>query len=110
MVTVLSAVLNPEGQRTIRADGEATREAKAPSPTMAPRLDSLNGKTVYLVDGGFGGSDIFLDEMQAWFAEHLPSVKTVRRRKAGNVFRDESKDLWMEIAAQGQAAVVGVAG
>ncbi len=37
-----------------------------PKP-LAPRLDTLNGKTVYLVDCRFDDSDVFLKQMQAWF-------------------------------------------
>src|SRR6266496_4765497 len=44
---------------------------------LAPRLDTLDGKIVYLVDCRFDDSDIFLKQMQAWFAEHMPSVRTV---------------------------------
>ena len=40
---------------------------------MAPRPDSLDGKTVYLVDCRFDDGDIFLQQMQAWFAEHCPA-------------------------------------
>lgn len=110
MATVLRpAVLDPEGSRTISAD-ESARRVNAPTSSMAPRLDSLSGKTVYLVDTGFGGSGQFLDEMQAWFSEHMPAVETVRRRKSGNVFRDDSRDLWLEIKERGQAAILGVAG
>jgi hypothetical protein len=111
MATLLrSAVLNPEAYRTVRA-----ADVDAPSKTnsfrsLAPRLDSLNGRTVYLVDTGFGGSGKFLDQVQAWFAEQMPSVKTVRRRKTGNIFRDDTKDLWAEIKEKGQAAILGVAG
>lgn len=105
---VMSAVLNPEGYRTIAPDGEPqTRRSLSP---MAPRLETLDGKTVYLVDTGFGGSGKFLDEMQGWFSEHMPAVRTVRRRKPGNVFRDDTKDLWQEIKEQGDAAILGVAG
>ena len=113
MATLLhSAVLNPEGYRTVRDAKEAAPGAgKGRSfATLAPRLDTLNGKTVYLVDTGFGGSGKFLDQVQAWFAEHMPSVKTVRRRKTGNIFRDDTKDLWNEIKENGQAAILGVAG
>jgi hypothetical protein len=77
---------------------------------MAPRLETLDGKTVYLVDTGFGGSGKFLDELQTWFSEHMPTVRTVRRRKPGNVFRDDTKDLWEEIKERGDAAILGVAG
>lgn len=106
---VMSAVLNPEGYRTITPDGEPQGERS--SSAMAPRLETLHGKTIYLVDTGFGGSGKFLDEMQAWFAQHMPAVKTVRRRKPGNVFRgDDAKELWQEIKARGDAAILGVAG
>ena len=110
MPTGLLSVLNPESQRTVTPDGEAQLGGRSVSSAMAPRLDTLNGKTVYLVDTGFGGSYKFLDEMQSWFAEHMPTVKTVRRRKPGFIFRDDTSELWKEIKAQGDAAILGVAG
>ena len=111
MATLLrSAVLNPEAYRTVRPAGGDTPSKTGSFRSLAPRLDSLNGKTIYLVDTGFGGSSKFLDQVQAWFAEHMPSVKTVRRRKTGNIFRDDTKDLWNEIKEKGQAAILGVAG
>ncbi|MGA9885618.1 MAG: hypothetical protein WBQ34_18015 [Candidatus Acidiferrales bacterium] len=106
----MSAVLNPEGYRTVIPDGDPQQRKSGSSSAMAPRLDTLNGKTVYLVDTGFGGSGKFLDEMQEWLAERMPAVKTVRRRKPGNVFRDDTKDLWQEIKERGDAAILGVAG
>ena len=111
MATLLrSAVLNPEAYRSVRAAGGDVPSETGSFRSLAPRLDSLNGKTIYLVDTGFGGSGKFLDQVQAWFAEHMPSVKTVRRRKTGNIFRDDTKDLWAEIKEKGQAAILGVAG
>lgn len=82
----------------------------APSGPPAKRLDSLDNKTVYLVDTGFGGSYQFMRQLQKWFAEHMPSVTTVRKRKPGNVFMDDNDSLWEEIKEKGHAAVVGVAG
>jgi len=113
MATLLHPpVLNPEGYRTVRSAGEAAAGAGSGRSlaTLAPRLDRLAGKTIYLVDTGFGGSGKFLDEVQEWLGRRMPSVKTVRRRKTGNIFRDDTKDLWKEIQEQGNAAILGVAG
>jgi hypothetical protein len=76
----------------------------------AKRLDTLDGKRIYLVDTGFGGSYRFMQELQKWFAEHMPQVTTVRRRKPGNVFMDDTDVLWEEIAAEGHGVVLGVGG
>ena len=80
------------------------------SSSMVKRLDTLENKTVYLVDTGFGGSYNFMLQLQKWFAEHMPSVTTIRKRKPGMVFMDDNDDLWEEIKEKGHAAVVGVAG
>jgi len=39
---------------------------------MAPRLDTLDGKTVYLVDTGFGGGGFLLLEIQAGSSATCP--------------------------------------
>jgi len=112
MATLLrSAVLNPEAHRTVKAAADDASAKPRLFSSLAPRLGSLHNKTIYLVDTGFGGSGKFLDQVQSWFAEHMPSVTTVRRRKTGNsIFRDDTKDLWAEIKDRGQAAILGVAG
>ena len=111
MATLLrSAVLNPEAFRTVRVAGDGGPAKTGSFSSLAPRLDNLNGKTIYLVDTGFGGSGKFLDQVQAWLAEHMPSVITVRRKKTGNIFRDDTKEVWQEIKEKGQAAILGVAG
>lgn len=106
-IRTLTAVFNPEAQRTPASEGSG---AGVPSWSMAPRLDTLNGKTLYLVNQGFGGSDLFLEQFQKWFAENMPTVKTVLRRKTGFIFRDDTKDLWKEIKERGDAVIFGVAG
>ncbi|HTY64836.1 MAG TPA: hypothetical protein VMG30_21485 [Acidobacteriota bacterium] len=103
----LMSVLNPEAQRTPATEGSG---AGVQSWQMAPRPSSLDGKTVYLVNQGFGGSDLFMEQFQAWFAEHMPSVKTILKRKTGFIFRDDTTDLWKEIKANGDAVIFGVAG
>ena len=74
---------------------------------MAPRLNTLDGKTIYIVDDGFVGGDVLLKEMAAWFNRNMPSVNVVYRRKAGG-FPDEDPRLWAEIKAKGDAVIMGV--
>jgi len=78
--------------------------------SLAPRLDALDGKTVYLVETGFAGSFEFMTEMQDWFAKNMPSVKTVLRHKRGTMFSDDPQ-LWVEMKSSGaDAAILGVGG
>jgi hypothetical protein len=77
---------------------------------MAERPESLDNRTVYLVDTGFGGSSRFMIQLQKWFASNMPSVKTVRKRKPGIPFTGAAPELWKEIKEKGDAAVLGIAG
>ena len=84
-----------------------------PTPTsfsFTKRLDTLENNTVYLVDIGFGGGYKFMQQLQKWFTEHMPSVTTIIKRKPGHVFMDDKNDLWEEIKEKGHAVVLGVAG
>jgi hypothetical protein len=76
---------------------------------MAPRLDTLENKTIYLVDTGFAGAMDFLKEMQNWFKTNMPSVKTVVILKSGNAFVD-SPELWPELKKKADGVVFGVGG
>ena len=97
----LITVLNP-----------AVTEKLAERVPLAPRLDTLDGKTIYLVDmnyEGFGLTPV-LQEMQAWFAENMPGVKTILKLKGGSYISDDPA-LWKEIAASGgDGVILGVAG
>jgi hypothetical protein len=74
---------------------------------LAPRLPALDGKTVYLVDCRFDDSDVFLRQVQAWFADHMPGVTTVFK-PISSVYLKDDPATWEEIRARGDAAVVGV--
>jgi hypothetical protein len=80
---------------------------KIAAKPLAPRLPTLNGRTVYLVDCRFDDSDLFLAQMQAWLAEHMPSVTTVLKRISSVYLVDDPK-TWEEIRARGHAAILGV--
>ncbi|HTX13820.1 MAG TPA: hypothetical protein VMD77_00905 [Candidatus Baltobacteraceae bacterium] len=74
---------------------------------LAPRFSSLDGKTLYMVDIGFNNGDVFFQEMQRWFKENMPSVKTIYRRKAG-AYPQDDPELWKEIKAAGAGVIMGV--
>jgi hypothetical protein len=74
---------------------------------MAPRLSTLDGKTVYLVSDGFAGADRFLAQIKIWFSKNMPSVTTVYRLKAGGLADDDPK-LWAEIRAHGNAMIMAI--
>ena len=74
---------------------------------LAPRLSTLDGTTVYLVDCRFDDSDVFLRQMQAWLAQHMPGVRTVFK-PISSVYLHDDPATWEEIKARGDAAIVGV--
>jgi hypothetical protein len=75
---------------------------------MAPRASSLDGKTIYVVDAtSFFGGETLLKEMQSWFQQNMPGVKTVFRKKAGEYAADDPK-LWEEIKANAYATVMAI--
>jgi hypothetical protein len=79
---------------------------------LAPRLDTLEGKTIYLVDTNYEGMGRtpVLEEMQAWFAKKMPNAKIVFKLKSGN-YAENDPALWKEIASnKANGVIIGVAG
>lgn len=73
---------------------------------LAPRLQSLDGKLVYLVDCLFDNSDVFVEQLQAWIGEHLPDVRTrvIKPRESWV----EDPEMCEQISQDGDAAILGV--
>ena len=80
---------------------------KVAKKSLAPRLESLDGKTVYLIDSRFDDSIELLKEVANWFASHMPAVTVKLVSLAGYYGRDD-QELWSEIKANGHAAIIGV--
>ena len=79
---------------------------------LAPRLNSLEGKTIFLVDIGWGGENAapsIYEEMKAWFAQNMPSVK-IEVRKIKGFYMQDQPELLKEISEKGNAAMFGIAG
>ena len=74
---------------------------------MAPRPESLDGKTIYLVDVTFNGGDLFLQEMQKWMQANMPEVNPVYRVKRGQYSTDDP-ELWREIQAEGGLMIMAI--
>jgi hypothetical protein len=97
----LITVLNP-----------AVTEKLADRVPLAPRLDKLEGKIIYIVDMNYEGmiGTPVLGEMQAWFAKKMPGVRVILKLKKGS-YIDDDPSLWKEIAAnKGNGVILGVAG
>jgi hypothetical protein len=97
------------GLVTVLNPGVATKLAER--KPLAPRLHTLEGKKIYLVDTDWDGQTSgVLQEMEAWFAQHMPDVKIVYKMKRG-MFTTDDPGLWKEIAASGgDGVIIGVAG
>jgi hypothetical protein len=79
---------------------------KVSGKRLANRLESLDGKLIYLVDCLFDNSDVFMEQLRLWFAEHMPAVRTQTIKP----FRSwvDDPDMRNKIAADGHAAILGV--
>ncbi len=73
---------------------------------LAQRLESLDGKHLYLVDCLFDNSEVFMDQLQRWFGEHLPAVKTeiIKPRESWV----DDPEMRKRVEADGDAAILGV--
>ena len=74
---------------------------------MAPRIDNLEGKTIYIVDIAFTDTHQLFTEMQKLFSEKYPKTRWEVRTKAGS-YGDDDKKLWDEIKENGHAMIMGV--
>jgi hypothetical protein len=73
---------------------------------LAARPQSLDGKTLYLVDCLFDNSEVFMQQLRDWFAQHLPRVNT-RMIKPRESWVDDP-GMRAKIEEDGDAAILGV--
>ncbi len=103
----------PDSGRLITILNPAVASKMAERLPLAPRLNTLEGKTIYMIDINWGGPEAALsifEEMQAWFARNMPGVKTIIKMKRGGYEADDSA-LWKEIKDnKGDGAILGVSG
>ncbi len=73
--------------------------------SMAPRLDTIDGKTIYIVNDGYPGSGNLCAEMEKGFKEKYPNTTFVYKDKGvGMGGRDQS--LWKEMEEKADAMII----
>ena len=88
--------INPQGQPS----------AKQQIP-MALRLDTLDGKTIYVVDIRWAYTRQLCEEIVNVFSQRFPNTEFIIRDKAGSYGESDPK-LWEEIAEKGDGMIMSV--
>ena len=92
----VQTLISPRGQ------GAPRREIP-----MAPRLESLEGKTIYIVDVRWPYTHQFSEELCFALAKRYPGTTFVLREKAG-AYGEDDRRLWAEIQERGNGAIMAV--
>lgn len=74
---------------------------------MAPRLKSIEGKTIYLVDDGYPGSDNLLLEMEKGFRETYPKTNFHYVKKSTFMAQPDPA-LWAEMKEKADAMIIAL--
>jgi hypothetical protein len=74
---------------------------------QAPRLSTLDGKTVFLVNTGYIGTDRLMNVMTEWFKTNHPTTKIEYRVSKGGM-TNVDKGLWAEMSEKADAVVLGL--
>jgi hypothetical protein len=80
---------------------------------LAPRTESLEGKTIYLVDLQWGGPKAaysVFEEMKDWFSQNMPSVNIEIRRASSGWMGDDAALREEIISKKAGGVVIGIGG
>ena len=111
--TVTAAPGGGTGDGTIRILNPATANHQVERVPLAPRLDSLEGKSIYLIDVNWGSGDLegaytFLSLTADWLEQEYNCTTKVVKKKGAYFFGDP--DLFAEAGKNADAVVFGVSG
>ena len=72
---------------------------------MAPRLDTLDGTTIYMINTGFPNSGRLLEELGNWFKANYPKINIVMARGG---MTNIPQNVMTEIGEKADAVILGV--
>jgi hypothetical protein len=99
-------------ERLITVLNPAMTNKMAERVPLTPRLNTLEGKTIYMYDTQWGGPEAaysVYEEMKDWFARNMPSVKTVIHR-GPSWMADDPGFLKVVTDNKVDAVIIGIAG
>jgi hypothetical protein len=80
---------------------------------LVPPLDTLENKTIYMINLSWEGPDAgnyFYGAMREWLAQRYPGIKTFVKVTAEGMFGSDPAIVKEIIANKADAAIIGVAG
>jgi hypothetical protein len=104
---------SPDGDSRITVMNPAISGKLATRVPLVPPLDSLQDKTIYMINLSWEGPDAanyFYGAMTEWLNKHYSGVKTIVKVTAEGMFGSDPAILKEIIANKADAAIVGVAG
>jgi len=75
---------------------------------QAPRLDTLDGKTIYLLSNGYPNSENVLYEMTDWFKANYPKTTFEYRHMPSAMGGSADPALWEEMGQKADAMILGI--
>ena len=87
---------------------DPTSQGDAPAKFLAPRLDSLDGKVMGLLNITKNGSDIFLDRIAELMQERFDLAEVIHIKKP-TFTRPAPAELLAELAEQADFVIEGLA-
>jgi len=75
---------------------------------QAPRLDTLDGKTIYLLSNGYPNSENVLYETTDWFKAHYPKTTFEYRHMPSAMGGRADPALWKEMGEKADAMIIGI--
>lgn len=110
---VSSAKANGNADGLITVMNPAIAGKLAERVPLVPPLDTLDNKTIYMINLSWEGPDAanyFYEAMTQWLNQHYTGVKTIVKVTAEGMFGSDPSLLKAITASKADAAIVGVAG